>query len=159
MLIAQTVISLNTYQNHEKGIFQASTNLLSLWFISHIRPWCCFMNICKICSMINSIERYIRIQSKLPKQSFLDWANFIKALTPDQIQWRINWPKISKAKITSREENEIPLLGLSGEAAYCPLRVIRQFGILQQVSPVWNPEEFAFDISSEIIPEEEKNSL
>ena len=101
MFLAQTIISLNTYQNHERGIFQASTGLLSLWFISHIRPWCRFMNIREICLAINLIERYIRIQNKLPKQSFLDWANFIKVLTLNQIQWRINWPKIDKARITS----------------------------------------------------------
>ena len=49
------------------------------------------------------------------------------------------------------------MFGLNGGATYYPLKVIRQFRILQQVPLAWNPEEFTFDIPSGIIPEEEKN--
>ena len=84
-----------------------------------------FMDIREICSAINPIERYICLQSKLPKQSFLDWANFIRTLTPNQIEWQINWLKIDKANITSQEGNAIELLGLSGGTAYYPLKVIK----------------------------------
>ena len=101
MLLAKTIILLNKYQNQQKGILQASTGLLSMWFISHIRPSERHMHIREIDSSTNPIEKYLKLQDKLPKYSFHEWANFIRALTLDQFQWRIQWSKIAKAQITS----------------------------------------------------------
>ena len=53
----------------------------------------------------------------------------------------------------------VPLFGLIGGAAYCPLRVVKQFGMLQQVPPTWSLKEFAFDIPSGFILKEEKKDL
>ena len=113
-----------------KGVLQVSARLLSVWFISHIQPWERYMCIQEIDSSTNPIEKYLKLQDKLPKYSFHEWANFIRTLTPDQFQWRIQWPKIVKAQITCQEGNLVPLLGLNGGTAYCPLRVVRQFGMI-----------------------------
>ncbi|XP_030474793.2 uncharacterized protein LOC115692171 [Syzygium oleosum] len=117
------------------------------------------MRIQEICSAVNPIERYLKIQEKLPKYFFHEWANFIRALTPDQFQWRIKWPKIVKARITCQEGNLVPLLGLNGGTTYCPLRIVRQFGMIQYIPPGWHPEEFTFAIPQGSLPEEESRKL
>ena len=104
------------------------------------------MRIKEIDSSTNPIKKYLTLQDRMPKYSFHEWANFIRVLIPDQLQWRIQWPKITKAQITIQDSNFVPLLGLSGGTTYCPLRVIQQFKMVQQIPPTWHPEEFTFEI-------------
>ncbi|KAH0642207.1 hypothetical protein KY290_033805 [Solanum tuberosum] len=64
------------------------------------------------------------------------WRLFLTHLTGNHIQWRLLWVH-GRAFLRTNQAYFIELIGLEGFQPYAPLRVLRHFGITQDV-PLWS---------------------
>ncbi|KAH0701838.1 hypothetical protein KY285_016116 [Solanum tuberosum] len=65
-----------------------------------------------------------------------EWHTFLNNLTGDAIQWKFSWVT-GLAFARTRYFFFIELIGLRGIQPYAPLRVMRQFGVIQDI-PLWS---------------------
>ncbi|KAH0688977.1 hypothetical protein KY289_016335 [Solanum tuberosum] len=65
-----------------------------------------------------------------------EWRIFLNNLTGDAIQWKFSWVT-GLAFAKTRYFFFIELIGLRGIQPYAPLRVMRQFGVIQDI-PLWS---------------------
>ena len=156
MILAETFLSLSRFQFTQKGTFQASNGLLYMWFTSHIKTFNLRVGCYEISQYIHPLGSFLKCQSSVEKLSFKDWVKLLGDLEPKQLRWRLTWPRILEARITGIDGNPIPLLGCTGGSAYYPIRVVRQFGMLQEVPPAVYPDNFAFDLPQGRLTKETK---
>ncbi|KAH0688044.1 hypothetical protein KY285_016605 [Solanum tuberosum] len=65
-----------------------------------------------------------------------EWSTYLNNLTGDAIQWKFSWVT-GLAFARTWYFFFIELIGLRGIQPYAPLRVIRQFGVIQDI-PLWS---------------------
>lgn len=69
-ILAETVISLNRFRTRGKGTFRASSELLYIWFTSHIKKYHLRMSFREINQYTHPIKSFVQNQSEVTEHSF-----------------------------------------------------------------------------------------
>lgn len=65
-----------------------------------------------------------------------EWRDRLTHLTGNFVNWKLSWMS-GRAIVRGLEKYFIELMGLKGIQPYAPLRILRQFGLVQDV-PLWS---------------------
>nr|XP_027067908.1 uncharacterized protein LOC113693571 [Coffea arabica] len=131
------------------GFFYASNLILQMWIIEHLVKRS--LNPLDPCLPVENwidshrerVSRYYRVMSS---SQFIEEFN---SLTPEKVQWVLDWTKIRDPAFRTTQHDFIPLAGVNGLVAYIPQRVMRQFGYPQSIPMVQGVEDFRLSTVTE----------
>ncbi|KAH7839300.1 hypothetical protein Vadar_002368 [Vaccinium darrowii] len=147
ILLAETFRSLTAFSLNPSGHFGGCIELLFVWLVGHvvqhglIRPqW--FNGI--------PIDLFIERQGNLKDmpRNFQRWLSTFESLTPDTIVWNLGLVSDCSVSLAGLGLSFLPLVGLFGVVPYFGARIIRQFGVIQEIPPdvsILPSARFCFD--------------
>ncbi|KAL3740080.1 hypothetical protein ACJRO7_021369 [Eucalyptus globulus] len=134
-ILAETFLSLTRFKEDEDKTFRAPIELLQIWFFSHMSKINIRMNIINVTDVHHPIEVFKNHQDRTPNLSYSKWVKLLKNPNTKIFLWHAKWFKVSKARLSHGNDEPIPLLGITGVTSYYPLRVARQYRVVQDLPP------------------------
>jgi len=134
-ILAETFLSLTRFKENEDKTFRAPIELLQIWFFSHMSKINIRMNIINITNSHHPIEVFKNHQNRTPNLSYSKWVKLLKNPNTKIFLWHDKWFQVSKARLFHGDDEPIPLLGITGATSYYPLRVARQYRVVQDLPP------------------------
>ncbi|XP_056170735.1 RNA polymerase II C-terminal domain phosphatase-like 2 isoform X2 [Syzygium oleosum] len=153
MILAETFLSLTRFKKNERGSLHAPGALLQIWFLSHVKEFGFHMDIHEINDHTHPIKKFLEESKSIPERSYSEWISFLKNIAPTEILWHVRWTRFRVACLTHQLDNPVPLMGFTGCTSYYPLRVIRQYGALQENPPPLRSDLFQFDLTQKDLGE------
>ncbi|XP_056170737.1 uncharacterized protein LOC115693551 [Syzygium oleosum] len=157
MILAETFLSLTRFKKNKEGSLHVPAALLEIWFLSHIKKFCINMGLHEIGDHTSPIEMFLQNTKVFSRRTLSKWINFLKNITPRQFLWHVRWPRLHIARLTHQSGNPIPLVGFTGCTSYYPLRVIRQYGAIQEIPPPLRSDLFQLDITQKDLSESQSH--
>lgn len=139
-ILAETFISLTRFIQNKDKTFHASIELLQMWFFSNYAEIGSKMIIPQISQNENPITKFQELQKDIKGLSHSEWIDLFKDSSPKVFLWQAIWFRVSEARLYHGEREPISLLGITGVTRYHPLRVARQYGVLQDIPPPLGPD-------------------
>ena len=134
-LLAEQIRSLNYIKTKGQGNFKASMHLLITWFASHTEDYGHNLANGALVSvkynLIQSFTERVHIEDNEPTWS---WLDILEDMTPEAFIWKARWFKCPAAILGCKEYPAVPLIGITGCTGYYPASVIRQYGMLQDIT-------------------------
>lgn len=149
-MLAETFISLNKYKRDKSGTFKAPAELLQIWFLSHIKGCQNLVTVQKLRNFSPPIMVFKEKQNEIPDYHFSEWIGLLEDPDPRGFQWQAKWFEVKTARLTSSGTKPIPLLGFTGATEYHPLRVTRQYKVVQTLPPPLEAECVRLDFTNKI---------
>ncbi|KAL3718684.1 hypothetical protein ACJRO7_003755 [Eucalyptus globulus] len=134
-ILAETFLSLTRFKENEDKTFRAPIELLQIWFFSHMSRIDIRMKIINLTDSHHPIEVFKNHQDRTPNLSFSKWVKLLKNPSTKIFLWHAKWFQVSKARLSHGDNEPIPLLGITGATSYYPLRVARQYRVVQDLPP------------------------
>ncbi|XP_071933092.1 uncharacterized protein [Coffea arabica] len=140
-VVIADIFSALTNCQRKGGFFYASNLILQMWIMEHLAKR--LLNPLGSCLPIENwidshrerVGRYYRVMSS---SQFIEEFN---NLTPEKVQWVLDWTKVRDPAFRTTQHDFIPLAGVNGLVAYIPQRVMRQFGYPQSIPMVQGVED------------------
>ncbi|KAI3435208.1 uncharacterized protein J3R85_006312 [Psidium guajava] len=141
-ILTETFISLTRFKQNKEKTFHAPVGLLQMWFFSHYAKFGSKMTIPRVSQEENPITKFQELQKNIARLFYSKWIDLFKDPSPKVFLWQAIWFQVSKARLYHGEREPILLLGITDMTQYHPLRVVRQYGVLQDIPPPLGPNTF-----------------
>ncbi|XP_056166865.1 uncharacterized protein LOC130138018 [Syzygium oleosum] len=141
-ILAETFISLTRFKKGKDRTFRAPIELLQIWLFSHLSKFGKNMTVFEMGMTDNPILRFKQIQDQTKSLHYTQWVHLFKDPNSKIFLWQAVWFREVEAQLYHGDQKHVPLMGIYGVTCYQPLRVTRQFRVLQDVPPLLRPNEF-----------------
>ncbi|PKI59723.1 hypothetical protein CRG98_019899 [Punica granatum] len=115
-----------------RGRMRGSPNLLQIWLLAHIRPFCSSRPFSYITDERSLIARLLHV-FRPSERDYIDWKQFMEELTPAQFLWAARWSFGGPMAIGCLSVIGLPLISHLRSTLVFPGRVIRQLSSLQDI--------------------------